>query len=160
MLQLHFTPGKGPWYLLDKRLGAPWNWSGWRGCKKTLCLCRGSNPDQPAYSQSLYWLRYLVHNKLHYMSQVLSVHIWSKLSRTCSTLCTRRCSIIPQTAWTCHLVTWTVWLAFSRKHEKAVDSGQMKMLGLWWFQQENREFFVEGIHELVHQLDACLKTHI
>jgi phage terminase large subunit-like protein len=28
-----------------------------------------------------------------------------------------------------------------------------------WFQQQPREFFVEGIHRLVHQWDACLITH-
>jgi hypothetical protein len=28
-----------------------------------------------------------------------------------------------------------------------------------WFQQQPREFFVEGIHWLVHQWNACFNTH-
>jgi hypothetical protein len=31
----HFTPGKGPWYPLDRRLDDPYSWSGRHGEMKT-----------------------------------------------------------------------------------------------------------------------------
>jgi hypothetical protein len=35
----------------------------------------------------------------------------------------------------------------------------VKAVVVQWFQQQPREFFVEGIRRLMHQLDACLSTH-
>jgi hypothetical protein len=40
----HFTPGKGPRYLLDRRPGGPQADLDIKGRGKILCLCRGSNP--------------------------------------------------------------------------------------------------------------------
>jgi hypothetical protein len=49
-------PRKDTRYTLD-RVGGPQSWYGHRGYR--LCLCRGSSPDRPACSQTLYWLSYL-----------------------------------------------------------------------------------------------------
>jgi hypothetical protein len=50
----------------ERTPGTHWTW-GWVDLRagldavarrKILCLCRGSNPDRPARSQTLYWLSY------------------------------------------------------------------------------------------------------
>jgi hypothetical protein len=49
-----YPRGKSPWYPLDRRLGGLQNAED----RKIFCLCRGSNPDRPVRSQTLYWLSY------------------------------------------------------------------------------------------------------
>jgi len=36
----------------------------------------------------------------------------------------------------------------------------VKTVVLQWFQQQPRKFFIEGIHWLVSQWDACLSIHV
>jgi hypothetical protein len=44
-------PGKGPRYILHRRLGGPQSRSGHRGYRKNLLPLRGSNLDRPVRSQ-------------------------------------------------------------------------------------------------------------
>jgi hypothetical protein len=43
--QPRFTPGKDPWYPLDKRLGGPQSWSGHRGQRKNPLPLLGIEPQ-------------------------------------------------------------------------------------------------------------------
>ena len=42
--------GKNPWYILNRRLGAPQSWSGCFGEKHKTCLSGNWNADPPAQS--------------------------------------------------------------------------------------------------------------
>jgi hypothetical protein len=41
-----------------------------------------------------------------------------------------------------------------------MSGNYIKSTVMWWFQQQRREFFVEGIHYLVSQWEACLIASI
>jgi hypothetical protein len=51
-------PRKGPPVPLDRRLVGPRAGLDAEAKRKILCPCRGSNPDRPTRSQTLYWLSY------------------------------------------------------------------------------------------------------
>jgi hypothetical protein len=53
-----YSRGKDSLYILDMRLGEPQSRSGRKVRRKILYPCRGSNPDRPARSQTLYCLSY------------------------------------------------------------------------------------------------------
>jgi hypothetical protein len=56
--------GKNARYPLYRRLGGPQSWSEHRGYRKNSLPLPGikpQSPGHPACSQTLYWLRYLVH---------------------------------------------------------------------------------------------------
>jgi hypothetical protein len=65
--QARFTPGKGPLVpiLVGPRAGLD---AGAR--RKILCPCRGSNPDRPARSQTLYYLSCTGSKYFHYFFSV------------------------------------------------------------------------------------------
>jgi hypothetical protein len=53
-LAVLYPRGKDPRYPLDRRLVGPRASLDAEARRKILCLCRGSNPDRPARSQTLY----------------------------------------------------------------------------------------------------------
>jgi hypothetical protein len=59
---------------------------------------------------------------------------------------------IPHTAWPCHHMTSTCFTpSLSVKGWRFRSDEDIKAMVMQWFQQQAREFFVEGIHWLVYQ---------
>jgi hypothetical protein len=74
-----YPQGKNHRYPLVRRLGGPQSWSGHRGHRKNLFLCRESNRGRPVCSKtllSLVWICNIIYIFLNYF---LSTQSWFKL---------------------------------------------------------------------------------